>query len=117
MSTCKYPEEGYKMKVVINYLRGLASGKSPLVVSEGICVNLSDKCYKCVLDAHHLISYHAIYWDKYSGDETYPVPSTDHLTNSDAYWYNIHSNLWIGKYGALRRDLCGFIADRLEAEL
>ena len=104
------------MKVVINYLRRLQNGANPERVEAGICVNLNNKEYKCLgfENIRIFVGHIAQGWKGFSGDVTYPVTSCDD-SPMDAYYNN--DNLWIGKYGEDRRDLCGFIADRLEAEL
>ena len=108
------------MKVVINYLRRLQNGADPKNVEDGICFNLSRKMFKCLEDINSIsvfISEYSEDWPRFSGDRCYPVPADDGTGCAWAYWHNEDKNLWIGKYGEDRRDLCGHIADRLEAEL
>lgn len=55
-------------------------------------------------------------WPKYSGYESYPVPSTNPDIGPGRCFYETR-NLWIGPYGDLRRELLEFCIDWLDANL
>ena len=54
-------------------------------------------------------------WEHYSGDRAYPVPSTT-TPNTPATQYADTNNLYDKrtKYGRLRMNLAGYVADELE---
>lgn len=52
-------------------------------------------------------------WPKFSGNVVYPVPGVDRMTPSAA-WARIH-DVWVGEYGALRRELLDHCIAELEA--
>ncbi len=82
--------------------------------SVGICSNLRDHMDEagvCLEDGTSLlVSRLSTGWPKHSGDDEFPVPHR-RLPASSAY-YELR-NLWAGKYGQDRRDLVGWMRDRL----
>jgi hypothetical protein len=59
------------------------------------------------------------WWNKYSGDCRYPVPSTnDDLTPKGMFGYAADfGELWIGEYGDLRFELLDFLIEQLTLEV
>ena len=59
------------------------------------------------------------WWDKYSGDCRYPVPSTnDELTPKGMFNHaSDYGELWIDEYGALRMELLVFLIEQLTLEV
>ena len=56
-------------------------------------------------------------WDKFSGDELYPVPSPRHKNSTPYNAYRKCYDMWQGPYGELRRDLLNFTIAHLEKRL
>ena len=50
-------------------------------------------------------------WSKFTGDFMFPVPCPDGTPPSIRY--NKTRDLWRGSYGALQRDLCLYLAERI----
>lgn len=50
-------------------------------------------------------------WPKYSGTETYPVPSPDSTRSADSMFYYAldMDGMWTGPYGNLRKELLDFL--------
>ena len=101
----------------INYLKNLGLGCTPSEPKYGICSNL-----KTFLDSrvNMLITRDILYkvynlsctWERYSGDDSYPVPDPEGGDPEDKY--NITCNKWTGCYGDLRRELCLYLAEELQ---
>lgn len=53
-------------------------------------------------------------WSKFSGNVAYPVPGVDRMGPSKAFFYI--NNVWVGEYGALRRELLDHCIAELEAQ-
>lgn len=59
------------------------------------------------------------WWDRYSGDCRYPVPSTnDELTPKGMFGHATDlGELWTGEYGDLRMELLDFLIEQLTLEV
>lgn len=57
-------------------------------------------------------------WPKFSGDISYPVPSTDKSLDEYHIYceYNKDDRLWTGEYGDLRKELLDFLIERFKAQ-
>jgi hypothetical protein len=109
-----------------NHFRGLADGSIQPFESElGICNHISflvdegivTEQFLSEFDEYINIERYYSGWDKFSGNEYYPVPSIDDdLTPEEEYElaYNTEGGMWEGTYGGLRKDLCLHIAKQLE---
>ena len=99
-------------QAIIEHLRKLASGEvRPKDETKGICAEICMVLHVQMDDSLRLIQG----WNKHSGEYSFPIPRT-----SLKFWWT-HSmqyvkteNLWCGKQGELRRDLCAYMADKLE---
>lgn len=98
------------------YLRKLAkSGAASVNVCFGICWHLrhwmrANGVNSLVLNGHRyydgysVVEHGAQDWAHYSGSKSYPVPGK----------YHSNPDKWDGDTGALRRDLCLHLANKLE---
>jgi hypothetical protein len=111
------PENATKIR--IEFFRALENGGSPRDRTLGICAEYKSEFRSSMnvdLDAHGI---DLTDWPHYSGEEYFPVPPTDgRLTDTPSMsaaekQFMRTCDLWSGKQGDLRRDLCGWIADRL----
>ena len=93
---------------IIEYLEGLASGTiEPPDKEFGLCYSLKQ-------EGLHIPRLSQIFesWDRFSGDPDHPVPHPKKETKIDACRkYHKTANLWKGKYGRLRKELCQYVAD------
>ena len=99
---------------IIKTLRAWGSGQKPPLVRYGICGNLP-LSYAAVDD---LLSEAFRSWPNYSGDPRYPVPDPKAPSDKAAAnrIYENRGDLWdYSPYGNLRRELCLYVADWLEA--
>jgi hypothetical protein len=98
-------------KKLIRHLRELGAGKiNPKETEYGICCEIENvfSGIGCVIN----YGYYYDMWPKFSGNYAYPVPY-DGMSPGDAFDYT--TNLWDGsQYGEARRELCLFLADKLE---
>jgi len=95
------------MKAAIERLRELAAGASPVVGAyAGLCYEMK----RYAIDVKIL----ALGWNKHSGDKFYPIPATSKKGISPFTEYLRTMDLWSGEQGRLRRELCSYIADKLE---
>jgi len=94
------------MKATVERLRELAAGASP----ESTCVGLCSEMKQYPIKVQTL----ALGWSKHSGNECFPIPATggQEYDALDAYSWTM--NLWSGEQGKLRRELCSYIADKLD---
>lgn len=93
---------------IIKYLEGLANGTiKPYDEEHGLCACLEEKGLKIPRLSQIFES-----WDKCSGNTIYPVPDPEGETDSCTKYRNT-SDMWGGKYGELRKELCQFIADNV----
>lgn len=100
-------------KQVINYLFRLGKGQiDPVSRKHGICYSLE---ILFGVDYFDLVDLTAR-WELFSDDITYPVPSPNKKISSAEYYHRT-KDVWIGRYGKLRKELCLFLADQLEKEL
>jgi len=95
------------MKCAIERLRELANGDAPENTCVGLCGEM--KPYPIIN-----IPILAEGWSKHSGSKFYPIPATSSPDCSALDEYSRTMNLWCGKQGELRRELCSYIADKLE---
>lgn len=96
---------------LIAHLHALGNGKiQPMNFEEGLCQEIKNKFG---YEALHHVHYFAPTWEHYSGNELFPVPDPDGLTPAQIRYYKTR-NLWAGSYGKLRKDLCIYIAKKLE---
>lgn len=99
-----------RTKKIVTHLRALAAGKKkPLYVSRGLC---------CELDRNFSIPMYELFemmlgWEYHSGDIAYPVPATDKQYDAEEQ-FEMTQNKWIHEQGWFRRDLCRYLADRIE---
>jgi len=93
-------------KNAIERLRELASGAAPESTFAGLCYEM--KGY--AIDVKIL----ALGWNKHSGSECYPIPATSSPDFLPLAEYACSGDLWGGEQGKLRRELCSYIADKLE---
>ena len=57
-------------------------------------------------------------WEHFSGDDLFPIPATPETRVDDPMdAYLCVYDSWTGEYGKMRRDLCLYLAKRLEEEL
>jgi hypothetical protein len=111
---CSYRLVNKKYKeTIIAHLKKLGTGEiKPKKWVFGICRELDEVCN---IGGDPLVRNYAADWPKFSGHSTFPVPHS-RKSATDAFIYT--SNLWEAtQYGDDRRELCLFLADRLEAEL
>lgn len=105
------------MKAAIDLLRALGTGAAyPRNTIYGICAEIKRLEGACLITQNaveHICDHMMQLWPKYSGNRIYPVP---HPTKTPVKAFIHTDNLWIGKYGALRKELCLWLADQLEAE-
>jgi len=95
---------------VIDALGQLLKGNIP-ETSEGICSNVGK------ITGIHCCYYneHFITWKHYSGSFAFPVPKTRGWRDEQSIYFSSH-NVWINKYGELRKDLCRHIIRELKKE-
>lgn len=103
---------------IIKTLREWGNGQEPLFDSVGLCGNLVHLCDLGQAAIDDLLGEAFRSWPNYSGSREYPVPDPEAPSNkaaADRIYYN-HYNLWDDSpYGKLRRELCLYVADWLEA--
>ena len=59
------------------------------------------------------IEKHFLTWEHYSGNTTFPVPSTDKRYSTQMYYVK-NTSLWRGKQGKLRQSLVDHLINCLE---
>lgn len=93
----------------------------PYDLSRGICNHLNNAFDYWMDDydiASGVVTELAQSWSKFSGNDSYPVPSTfGEQRPSEAY--NFHFDIWQNQwkdntYGNLRRELCIHMADEID---
>lgn len=91
------------------YLHALATGTIPEHEHMGICSNLY---WYLEGDAptHALVAACSPSWEGYAGSTEFPV-------EGDAQKYRSSENKWEGEYAAKRRDLCKYLAERIDKAL
>lgn len=94
------------------------SHKGKLNVFAGICSNLGhyvtgDYPHTLLLQCLNSIF---IKWPKYSGDPLFPVPNTKGYKNPNQQYQTV-GNMWVLKYGKLRKELLQFSIDYLRTQL
>lgn len=82
---------------------------------DGICFNL--EFHFSIFDYHRhiepIIKELFLKWPSCSGFKRFPVPSPKKRINAYQYFRQTKDK-WVGEYGRLRRELCGFIVDNVE---
>jgi len=111
MNKFNIKSESQKLEIV-EYLRQLGTGKiKPDCEQFGICLNLSTK-FDRMTDC--LIADLSVGWDKHSGDQFYPIKIHELNIPSKPYSKIYSKEFWNGRQGDDRRELCLYIADKLE---
>ena len=103
-----------ELSQIIKSLRAWGSGQETPLTDYGICGNLP-LSYVAIDD---LLGEAFRSWPNYSGNREYPVPDPEALSDPAAARgiYNSCEDLWDDSpYGDLRRELCLYVADWLEA--
>ena len=77
----------------------------------GIC-NLVPSTAGFNKEIHRLLSKWFEEWPEFSGDNTYPVPSTESDWDAGGM-FNFADDVWIGEYGQLRMELARFIIGKV----
>lgn len=102
-------------KYLIEHLRGLSQGThTPASKGLGLCFDLTNliRCGKITIEDRGLALDAMLNWPNATGDWEYPVP---HPTEPPAIAFVEFPNLWgDDEYGDNRRELCAWIADRLD---
>lgn len=122
MQTYGLSKEDYRQLVAecIYLLKGWYYGQGMLVTKEeGICHNIwRMTSFYAPTPFQDQIMYLMTQWPDFSGDELFPVPPTvETLVDDPMDAYLCVTNEWIGEYGKKRRDLCLYLAERLEETL
>lgn len=94
---------------IIEYLEGLANNTvKPANIEHGLCVCLAKERLKIPR-----LSKILGLWDKCSGNTIYPVPDPEGEVDACTKYLNT-SNMWVGEYGKLRKELCQHVADYIK---
>lgn len=93
-------------------LRKWGNGGTPKDVWMGICGNLARAIS---IGWTPYIGILSTGWPQYSGVYSTPVPHPDFPDAAEGYEFS--EDKWSGEYGELRRSLCRYIADKIDAEL
>ncbi len=98
-------------KKLIEALKQLIGGKIPNEYC-GICSNVRHitNIYCSEYNKYFLT------WKHFSGDDLYPVPSPN-KKYYPSICYSKRIDMWTGKYGELRKDLCKHIIKQLSKEM
>lgn len=106
-------------KALIEHLRGLGTGEiTPLWGGAfGICDELVNLHKRGCISSSEMQHCSRLMqdWPEFSGDPEFPVPSADSQLNEEGAFLD-SENLWSGKYGDNRKQLCLWLADQLEKE-
>lgn len=102
------------LKAMADRLQDLADGAEP-AEPLGICHNIGNEFGD---DSLNLIKEKFRDWPEFSGAPHYPVSAPEHLlvTPMEAFEF-MGLDLWSGEYGAARRRLCGFLAQKIRKEV
>ena len=112
---------------VINFLDKILQGEIKHK-DHGLCFNIEqefDKEIEEIFDSFYM-SYLATIdeWDKYSGNEMYPIPvpktgKYQNVWNPEIAYHIAHAEneIWEGEYGKLRLEFVDFLRDYLKASL
>ena len=101
-----------KLRVVrLNVEAKLAAGQA---VNQAICSQLGD--LDIAYDEMSLLRTLFTLWPKFSGDESFPVPSPDPERNPFGVYVDasFKGDYWTGEYGALRMELLEWLIHNLE---
>lgn len=95
----------------------------PPISKVGICGNLhfiltskSQRAGRYYMRAWDPLLDLMVQWPHFSGDPEYPIPSPT-PDYSARKFYEATEEKWYGRSGELRRDLCAFLAPRIEQRL
>jgi len=106
------------LKAIADRLQELADGGEPRIPYHGICLIMKNDFGDKALD---LIKKKFRDWPEFSGELNYPVPAPEHMmiTAFEAFeaFVLMGLDLWSGEYGAARRRLCGFLAQKIREEI
>ena len=104
-------KEEYRKLIV--YLLGLEDGsETPVYTKGGIC-----NVIQSVFNIHkEEIGLEEIFksWEHWSGITEFPISDPYKWNRKPDKVYMRTENLWVGKYGKLRRELCGHVANELK---
>lgn len=100
---------------IVNYLRLLWTGEAISFYPEhGICGNI-ECLFQPNISFPRLVTKLSSSWDKHSGYNIFPIPSSNHMAADTFYFYSLDDNtLWDGQQGDNRRELCFYMADKLD---
>lgn len=99
------------LKAMADRLQELADGAEPDSRAFGICHSLSG--FMRFVDATVFVGRRAREWPEFSGLIGYPVRHKSGAVTG----YEINNDRWSGEYGAARRRLCGFLAQKIREEI
>lgn len=114
-----------RVQFLVDHMRACSRGEiDPHMIDHGLCYItqcamrfngwLSGEHYGCN-DAYRIVSHYAKQWPYFSGEVEYPVPDPNGLKSPIDIYNNEVDPMWkYGAYAELRRNLAGFIADKLE---
>lgn len=122
MKTYGLSENDYKQLVseCIYLLKGWYYGDGKVVKKdEGICHNIwRMTSFNAPTPFKNYLMHMMTQWPDFSGDELFPVPPTREIRVIDPMdAYLCVTNSWSGDYGIKRRELCLYLAERLEESL
>ena len=107
-----------ELNQTIKALRAWGSGQEKPSVSYGLCRNLADLGILSDAAVDNLLREAFRSWPKYSGSRGYPVPDPEapsDLAAAYRIYYSLENHWEDSPYGNLRRELCLYVADWLEA--
>ena len=102
---------------VLDTLREVKNEKVKPARGYGLCSILRTRLnVHSAMAIDTLLQKYIVTWKHYSGDDTFPVPSTNkRYTAMHYYLWNV-GNLWRGKQGVLRQSLIDHLISCLEKE-
>lgn len=122
MQTYGLSKDDYRQLVAecIYLLKGWYYGQGMVVTrQEGICHNIwRMTSFNAPTPFKDRLMHLMTQWDDFSGDDLFPVPPVEGMVSEDPMdAYLCVSDEWRGEYGKKRRELCLYLAGRLEEEL
>lgn len=110
------PPTVQEVKEIIKHLKLLGREvKKPSCTVNGICRELIEvfDINFCPFSSGHYDFYDD--WEFYSGSLIHPVKHPEHRSPKRAFEFT--ANIWVSEYGARRKSLCFYIADKLDQML